>query len=433
MHVAAPVRGRAARIALRAVLAAVPFLLAVPTAAQPTRPRSDTLSTRVRDSIIADVLADTLEILSAEPMLVLPPFRQSFTIRPTYRRYSVGGVQATEQASYAGWVGRFKRATLRLDLTPIAYSGDTTDNDGRPPVEFGGTSPASLRLDVRVRAADTLRLFAQSSSSPGTLSAAQAQAIGAVGTSTIDLDAGALGIASRVGMRYVLTQPIGSGVSLSLRTGVEYDPKPSGTDAVSWRGTTVRGGVGITRVTSETIVGAGVEMTRSFTDSLEGRNLFPGGGMLTVDGRLMRFFGGDGTGFITVNGFYSRPVDLLRPDVATRIIPIGDFSGATLAAAIPAGALSVLPMLSVLRESSQTQATVNGIPTTLDASGTTASASLGLSIPIGRYLTVTPEVGAAFGSVGQTVSARFPRRTRSQSFNDPIRGGWVTLELSIAR
>ncbi|MES3034620.1 MAG: hypothetical protein V4813_11550 [Gemmatimonadota bacterium] len=433
MHVAAPIPSRAVRIALRALLAAVPFLATAPLVAQPTRPRSDTLSTRVRDSIIADVLADTLDILAEEPLLAPPAFRQSFTVRPTYRRYTVGGVRATEQASYAGWVGRFRRATLRLDLTPVAYSGDTTATDDRPPVEFGGTSPASVRLDVRLRTADTLRIFAQSMSSPGTLSASQAQAIGAVGTSTIDLDASALGIASRIGMRYALTQPIGGGVSLSLRTGVEYDPEPSGTDAVSWRGTTVRGGLGVTRVAGETTVGAGVELTRSFTDSLDGRNLFPGGGMLTVDGRLMRFFGSDGTGFLTVNAFYSRPVDLERPDVATRIIPIGDFLGTTIAVAIPAGALSVLPMLSVLRETSNAQTTVNGIPTTLDASGTTASASLGVSIPIGRRVTVTPEVGGAFGSVGQTVSARFPRRTRSQSFSDPIRGGWVTLELSITR
>ena len=434
MNVAAPLHARAARIAFQAALAAVPFLLATSAAAQPTPPRSDTLSTRVRDSIIADVLADTLDLMAAEPLLPAPAFRQAFTIRPTYRRYTVGGVRASEQASYAGWVGRFRRATLRLDLTPIAYSGDTTASDGRPPVDFAGTSPVSLRLDLRIRAADTLRLFAQSMSSPGTLSAAQAQAIGAVGTSTIDLDAGSLGIASRVGMRYALTQPIGgNGVSLSLRTGVEYDPKPSGSDAVSWRGTTVRGGLGITRATDGTTVGAGVELTRSFTDSLDGRNLFPGGGMLTVDGRLMRFFGSEGTGFVTVNGFYSRPVDLERADVATRIIPIGDFLGVTVAAAIPAGALSVLPTVSVLRESSKAQGSFNGIPTTLDASGTTASASLGLSIPIGRYVTVTPEVGGAFGNVGQTVSARFPRRTRSQSFSDPIRGGWVTLELSIAR
>ncbi len=433
MHVAAPSHARAARIALWVLLAAVPFLPVAPVAAQPTRPRGDTLSTRVRDSIIADVLADTLNIVAEEPQLLAPGFRQSFTIRPTYRRYTVGGVSASEQAAYAGWVGRFRRATLRLDLTPVAYRGDTTATDGRPPVEFGGTSPASLRLDVKVRTADTLRLFAQSMSSPATLSVAQAQAIGAVGTSTIDLDAGALGIASRVGVRYALTQAIGSGVAVSLRTGVEYDPKPSGSDAVSWRGTTVRGGVGLSRTSGETTVGAGVEMTRSFTDSLDGRNLFPGGGMLTVDTRLMRFFGGDGTGFLTLNGFYSRPLDLERPDVATRIIPIGDFLGATLAAAIPAGAFSVQPTVSVLRETSNAQTTVSGIPTTLDASGTTASASLGVSIPIGRSVTVTPEVGGAFGSVGQTVSARFPRRTRSQSFSDPIRGGWVTLELSIAR
>jgi hypothetical protein len=97
------------------------------------------------------------------------------------------------------------------------------------------------------------------------------------------------------------------------------------------------------------------------------------------------------------------------------------------------GALTLLPTVSVLRESSSARATISGIPATLEASGTTTSASLAVSVPVGSHLTLTPEVGGATGSVGQTVSARFPRRTRSQSFSDAIRGGWVTLEVSIAR
>jgi len=415
-------------------LVLAPLVVAAPLSAQVPRPRSDTLSARVRDSIIADVMADTLDLADEALLLPARAFRQSFTIRPTYRRYTVGGVQAAEQASYAGWLGRFSRGTLRVDLTPVSYTGDTSTIASRPPVQFNGITPVSVRLDMTLRARDTLRVFAQSMSLPGALSASQAQAIGAVGTSTIDLDAGSLGIASRVGVRYAFTQPVGlSGVSVSLRSGLEYDPKPSGTEAVSWRGTTVRGLVGVSGAMDATILGASVEVTKSFTDSLGGRNLFPGGGQLTVDARLLQFFGADGTGFFAVSGFYSRPVDIERPDVATRLIPIGDFTGVTATAAVPAGALVVLPTVSVLRESSNAQARLNGIPSTLVASGTTASASLGVSIPLGRYLTVTPEVGGAFGSVGQTVSARFPRRTRSQSFSDPIRGGWVTLEVSIAR
>jgi hypothetical protein len=433
---------RTASHAISALLAVAPFLVAALVAAlvttslsaQVPRPRSDTLSARVRDSIIAEVMRDTLDLADEALLLPAPAFRQAFTIRPTYRRYSVGDVRAAEQASYVGWMGRFNRGTLRVDLTPVAYTGDTSAIASRPPVAFSGVTPVSVRFDLTLRARDTLRLFAQSTSSPGALSVSEAQAIGAVGTSTIDLDAGSLGIASRVGLLYALTQPVGrSGVSLSLRSGVEYDPKPSGTESVSWRGTTVRGLLGVSRAMDATTLGASVELTRSFTDSLGGRNLFPGGGQLAVDARLLRFFGTDGTGFLALSGFYSRPVDIERPDVATRLIPIGDFAGLTATAAVPAGALVVIPTVSVLRESSNAQARLSGIPATLVASGTTASASLGLAIPLGRYITLTPEAGGAFGSVGQTVSARFPRRTRTQSFNDPIRGGWVTLEVSIAR
>ena len=423
----------ARRYTVNVALAALTVSPWLTLAAQAKPIRSDTLSARARDSLIAAVLAETLDS-GVEPLDLRPSYRQSVTVRPIMRRYSVGEIDATEQAAYASWMSRYDRATLRVDFTPLSYRGDTSVTAERPPVGVGGASPISGRLDLRVRSADTLRLFAQSSSFPGALSAEQSQALAAVGTSTIDLDAAALGVAARLGGRYALTQAIGrTGVSLTLRGGVEYDPRPSGEDAVSWRGTTVRGGLGVTHAADNTTVGASVEMTRSYTDSLEGRNLFPGGGLLNVEARLLRFFGRDGTGLLTLNGFYSRSVDIERPAVATRIIPIGDFMGGTASLAIPAGSLTVLPTLSVLRESSQAAARVNRVPTRIEASGTTASASLGLLVPVGRHLTLTPEIGGAFGNVGQTTSARFPLRTRQQSFNDTIRGRWASLEITVSR
>lgn len=402
-------------------------------------PRSDTLSTRVRDSLIAAVLADTLDLdldtLGLLPVLpAMPALRQSFSIRPTVRSYSVGELNASEQTSYASWVARFRRATLRMDLTPIAYSGDTSATAGRPQVGFNAMSPISGRLDVPLRMADTLRVFAQSASFPGTLSPIDAQALGAVGTSTIDLDAIAIGVAARVGLRYTATQAIGDhGVSVSLRGGVEYDPKPSGIEAVSWRGTTVRGGIGIARATANLSLGLSAEVTRSFADSLGGKNLFPGGGAMNVDARALRFFGAESDGYLALNGFYSRPMDIERPDQPTRLIPVGDFFGGTISGAIPIGPVSLLPVVSHMRESSNASAIVNGRVTTLDASGYTSTVSLGLSIPIGSMVTVTPEVGGAIGNVGQVVSAQFPRRVRSVTFSDPVRGGWVALELTVTR
>ena len=302
---------------------------------------------------------------------------------------------------------------------------------------------------VRLRSADTLRIFGQTTSFPGALSTVDAQALGAIGTSTVDLDAGAIGIAARIGTRYTFTQPVGhNGVSLMLRGGVEYDLKPSGAEVVSWRGTTVRAGAGISRATSTTTAGASVEVTRSFSDSLGGRNLFPGGGALTLDGRLLRFVGADGTGFVSANAFYSRPLNIERPDQPTRLIPIGDFAAVTLAGAFPVRELTLLPTVSLMRESSSATALVNGtvvngvvlnrVTTQLNASGFTSSVSLGLAIPLGRFVMVTPEVGGAFGTVSQTVSSSFPRRigrpiVRSQGFSDPIRGGWFALEISISQ
>jgi hypothetical protein len=425
-----------------AIPAALMFALASGARAQakPT-PRTDTLSARVRDSLIAAVLADTADIDPDEEMALVPrtALRQSFTIRPTLRKYTIGSVDASEQASYASWVARFPRLTVRLDMTPVAYSGDTTAVAGRPQVSFGGASPISGRLDVLLRRADTLRVFVQSASFPGALSNADAQALGAVGTGTIDLDAGALGVAARTGVRYAATQPIGDdGVTLTLRGGVEYDPKPSGTQVVSWRGTTLRGGVGVSRATENATFGAAVEVTRSYADSLGGRNLFPGGGNMSADARMLRYFGDDGLGLFSLNAFYSQPINIQRPDQPTRLIPVGNFLGLTSSASIPLGALSLLPTVSVLRESSSASATLNTQRTTLTASGYTASASVGLAVPVGRYLTLTPEVGAAFGSVNQTVTSQFPRRfgrplARTQAFSDPIRGGWVALEVAVTR
>lgn len=421
-----------------AIAVVLTLLLCVPLRGQnPRRAPSDTLSQRVRDSLIAAVLADTLD-LDADTLGFLPPpapFRQSFTIRPTIRAYSIGNVNASEQASYASWVGRFQRATLRLYLTPVSYKGDTsTAATARPQVGFSGISPISGRLDISLRRADTLRVFAQSASLPGALSAIDARALGAVGTSTIDLDAGAIGIAARTGVRYTFTQALNdSGVALTLRGGVEYDPKPSGTEAVSWRGTSLRGGVGISRIVNDGAIGLSVEFTKSYADSLGGRNLFPGGGTLSFDTRLIHYFGTEQSAFFSLNGFYTKPINIQRPDVVTRIIPIGDFIGATATLAIPAGRVTFLPVLTVLRETSKASTIVSGRNTTLDAHGQTGAVSLGLSIPLGHVVTITPEVGGAFGNVGQTVSAQFPRRVLRRSFSDPIRGGWFALEFSVTR
>jgi len=423
-----------------AAVAALTLVVGNIAAAQ-AKPVRDTLSARARDSLIAAVLADTndLELDSLSRLRPAAAMRQTVTVRPSYRRYSVGSIDASEQSSYASWSARFRRASFRLDVTPVSYVGDTSFTAGRPQVSFGGASPISGRLDLQLRRADTLRVFAQSASFPGTLSQIDAQALGAVGTSTIDLDAGALGIAARFGVRYAHTRPIGEdGVALSFRGGVEYDPRPSGPNAVSWRGTTVRGGVGINRGITNGTLGASVEATRSFADSLGGRNLFPGGGSLMFDARAIRFVGEDGTGYISVNGFYSRPINIQRPDQPTRLIPLGDFLGITFTGALPVKTMTLLPLVSVLRESSSATAVVSRVPTRLNASGHTTSLSLGLAVPLGRFVTVTPEIGGAFGSVGQTVTSSFPRRfgrplTSSQSFNDPIRGGWLALEVSVTR
>ena len=394
--------------------------------------RADTLSQRVRDSLIASVLEDTIAP-ALRPRSRPSALRQSVSIRPTWRTYHVGQIDANEQATATTFITRYQRATLRVAVTPLSYRGDTSTSTSRPQVSFGGASPISGRLDLRVRSADTLRVFGQTASFPGALTAADAQAVGAVGTGTIDLDAAILGSAARIGTRYAVTQGVGGGVSVSLRGGVEYDPKPSGNQQVSWRGTTVRGGVGLSHADANTTIGASAEITHSYSDSLGGRNLYPGGGAMTVEARTFHTFSRARTGFVAVNAFYSKPIDIQRPDVPTRIIPIGDFMGLTTALVMPVGPLTLLPTITVLRESSQGDAIVNGVKNTRDASGNTASLGLGLLIPLGRRITLSPEGGLAFGSVGQTTSAQYPLRPQRRTFSDNIRGNFFAVEFSVSR
>ena len=393
--------------------------------------RSDTLSVRARDSIIASVMADTLISVRGAAQRASST-RQLIAVRPTFRHYKVGQINATEQGMYTRIVSRVGRASFRVDVTPITYVGDTSTTANRPQVAFSGASPVSGRLDVALRSRDTLRVFAQSASFPGALRSQDAQAVGAVGTSTIDLDAPLLGVAARIGTRYTLTQALGaSGVALALRGGVEYDPRPSGTSVVSWRGTTVRGGVGLSKSQLHSSLGATVELTQSFTDSLGGRNLYPGGGALTVDARAVRLLGRSAGGLLALNGFYARPLNIQRPNVPTRIIPIGDFMGGTVSVALPAHSWTILPTLTVLRESSQSASTSRGTTTTRTASGQTASGSVGLQIPVGLHLTLIPEVGGALGNVGQSTVERSALRTNNTRFSDPISGRWFSVELTV--
>ena len=73
----------------------------------------------------------------------------------------------------------------------------------------------------------------------------------------------------------------------------------------------------------------------------------------------------------------------------------------------------------------------------IEGLGWTAHASLDLAVPFGRVFKLTPQAGYSFGSVGKsfsqaTVFRRGRAVVRSTSFSDPIRGSWLSLQLSAA-
>ena len=97
----------------------------------------------------------------------------------------------------------------------------------------------------------------------------------------MDLESAGFGTPAIGGGRLALAFPLGNLV-LAARAGVEAEPRPNATSPVYWRGTTLRGGLALTASTGETSVTASVDATRSTADSLSGRNLFPGGGSVTL-------------------------------------------------------------------------------------------------------------------------------------------------------
>ena len=179
-------------------------------------------------------------------------------------------------------------------------------------------------------------MFARSSSDPLTLSPRQTSALSTAGTSTVDLESAGFGTPAIGGGRLALAFPLGNLV-LATRAGVEAEPRPNATSPVYWRGTTLRGGLALTASTGETSVTASVDATRSTADSLSGRNLFPGGGSVTLQVlaqlSVLDPFDPleDERWPVRAVVFYGRPYGNDRADQPNLLIPQGDLLGALTA------------------------------------------------------------------------------------------------------
>jgi len=356
----------------------------------------------------------------SSPCPLLAQARHSVSIRPVFRAYSVDTTTVAEQVGGLEYGFTAGRTRLRFSASPLRFSDGTTI--------ISGTMPAELVADVRVGHLDTVRLTIRGPSIPGSLSSGQVTALGSVGTGTLDLESAALGTAAGLGLRTSVAGAAGP-VILGARFGIEMEPTPaSGTDSVYWRGATFRGGVSLTAFAGEFRITLGLDVATSTGDSLNGRNLFPGGGSVVVRGDASGLVGTSAT-LASFSAFYFRPFGLDQPVQINRLIPTGDFVGLSTALLVPVGGVFLSPTIAFTRESSsapfqpQTALEINGL-------GWSASGSLGLDIPLGRGVSLTPEVGVVLGDVtGRLV---FSNRTGPplSSFADHVSGWWGALELS---
>ena len=135
---------------------------------------------------------------------------------------------------------------------------------------------------------------------------------------------------------------------------------------------------------------------------------------------------------------------ILRPAVRKRsrrpaqpLIPQGDLLGVLGTLLATVGQLTLAPSLQLLRETSTSGSTSGSVTSRIAGSAWTVQGALDVTIPIGHVFELTPQAGYTFGSVGASFSqATVFRRgrgvARSTSFSDPIRGSWLSLQLSAA-
>jgi hypothetical protein len=368
-------------------------------------------------------------------------WRQALFVRAVGRWYNVGSPQTTgrsinERSTTLTYQVRGPHLSARLDVNPLTY--ETTQSGVG--TSLAGLTPIAARLEWRWREGDTTRLFARGATRPRTLDSTQTSAIGAAGTSTIELDAVALGTPVAVGLRQTAALPLSDAITISLRGSVESSERPASGQSIYWTGTTVRAGAAvILRPASATRLVASLDLSRSFADSLGGSNLFPGGGTVFVDLRAQGPLGGpESPVFGQVQTFFSRPYGNTRADQPNRLIPQGDFFGANSALTIDVGPVMVMPTLGTMVESGRAESRRTFARSQFRGLAWSATGGLAVVIPLGTLVEVTPEIAVVGGNVSQeyltSVVNPLNGRVRTVSeakYTFPTKGRVLTIEVAV--
>lgn len=341
------------------------------------------------------------------------------TIRPGARSYSVENADVSEALGLLTY--SMRRPGLRLQVSggPLRFTSDDT-------LSISGVSSlqASLELDFGPR--DSLRVALRAPSRPASLSASRVDALASLGTATVDLWSIEFGTPAGLSVQFTHAQPLG-GLTLSTTLAGDAEPRPGGTGSIYWRGTTARVGARISGDWGPMRVELGMDVSRSFADSLSGRNLFQGGGEVLARVNAAGFLSDAGETLIDLSAFYFRPYSTDRQSVAGLRAPVGDLAGASALVVWPLGDLFLVPVLRLSRESGEATSGVGTI--TRDA--WSLGASLALDVPLGPRMTMTPELGYAHGSLRSELSASSAGGAARFETSDNLAGWWAAADFSV--
>lgn len=358
--------------------------------------------------------------------------RQTFSSTLVVRNVRVGTTALREQSAPLEWRLVTPHVSARVSGTPVSLAV--------PAQSLTGLTPVRGRLDLVRRAGDTLSVYARYAGLPVGLDSAQIAAVSNVGTSVVDLASQSLGVSSQLGVRAKMAFPVGALV-LGVSAAVERDLAPPATGAVFWQGTTMRAGASVTGFAGAHAITLGLDLARSSTDSLGGRNLFQGGGAAVLSATTM----GPtpwASATLAADLFLVRPFANERPDQPTRLIPQGQLLGVSTLLFVDVGSITVTPAITLFRESSAASVTVQDgttrTTTSLTGSAWSANASVAFDLPVSSRFTLAPELGVTSGNVraqltelsGRVIGRRgrvITTNDASAAFSDPLRGVWVTV------
>jgi hypothetical protein len=346
---------------------------------------------------------------------------QSVTLTAETNRLRSGPVEVSEWLMPVSYFLRRPGMALWISGQPTHFeSGDTLHIDG--------ISTLQVRLDLGLWALDSLRLGVRGATSPSTLSTSEVAALESIGTSTLDLSSIQFGTPAGVEARFTHVQPLDAATELSVIAGGEYEPRPSDEEWSYWRGKTVRVGVGVSRLLGGGRIGGGVDVTRSFSDSLGGQNLFQGGGTILARVDAATAVGDAGSVLVGGSVSYFRSYSASRAAAAGPREPSGDFVGVSTIAVWPIRAVFFTPAVVLSYESNEASTGT----TVVAGSGWSLGTSLAASVPLARRFTFTPEVGHVTGSRSTDFLTTVGSLTQRAETTGSLSGWWLAADVSLS-